>query len=295
MWHTRDLSYFVAVAEHLHFTRAATAIYVSQSALSKQIASLERHLGVQLFHRVRDGVRLTSAGEALLPYARDVLAISDQAEKAVRTAASRVDELTIGFWLAPGGGVIDRTLREFKQSHPESQVLLRRADWSEPVAGLEAHACSVAVVHAEHGYVFRGLSQAVLSTEPMVLAMSTDHPLTAKSEVNQEDLADHIVLTLPADAAPATEVSLRMSRAGLSTRTVRTIDETLASLASGLGVITVPPSIIRAYLPHPVVSRPLLGAPEMDLVAIWRPADEVQLEMRALVACLARAANLADA
>ena len=68
--HVRDLRYFVAVAEELHFTRAAERLYVSQPALSKQVRALERQLGVELFRRGPQGVRLTEAGNALLPYAR---------------------------------------------------------------------------------------------------------------------------------------------------------------------------------------------------------------------------------
>src|SRR5215467_502359 len=75
--HVRDLRYFVAVAEELHFTRAAERLFVSQPALSKQIRMLERQLGAPLFDRAREGVRLTPVGETLLPHARQVLAAWD--------------------------------------------------------------------------------------------------------------------------------------------------------------------------------------------------------------------------
>jgi DNA-binding transcriptional LysR family regulator len=86
--HGRDLRYFVAIAEELHFTRAAERLYVSQPALSKQIRMLERQLGAELFERDRQGVALTLVGAALLPHARRVLAAWDQAWQAAEQAKS---------------------------------------------------------------------------------------------------------------------------------------------------------------------------------------------------------------
>src|ERR1700722_16423000 len=79
VWHLRDLAYFVAVADHGNFTRAAENLFVSQPTLSKQIAALERSVSTPLFRREHDGVRLTRAGEALVPFARQLLATAAQA------------------------------------------------------------------------------------------------------------------------------------------------------------------------------------------------------------------------
>jgi DNA-binding transcriptional LysR family regulator len=86
--HGRDLRYFVAVAEELHFTRAAERLFISQPALSKQIRMLERQLGASLFDRGRDGVQLTPVGAALLPHAREVLAAWDRGWAAAEQAKS---------------------------------------------------------------------------------------------------------------------------------------------------------------------------------------------------------------
>src|SRR5215469_13053217 len=87
--HGRDLRYFVAVAEDLHFTRAAERLYISQPALSKQVRMLERQLGAPLFERGRERVRLTPVGEALLPHARAVLAAWDRGLAAAEQAKTR--------------------------------------------------------------------------------------------------------------------------------------------------------------------------------------------------------------
>src|SRR5579862_1450279 len=135
MWHLRDLKYFLAVAEHRNFTRAAQQLFVSQPTLSKQVAALERTLNAPLFHREHDGVRLTSAGEALLPFARRILETASEAQVAVSAAAAG---LTIGFWLSPGNGLLPAALASFAKLHPDASVALRRADWSETWAGVEA-------------------------------------------------------------------------------------------------------------------------------------------------------------
>jgi DNA-binding transcriptional LysR family regulator len=94
--HGRDLRYFVAVAEDLHFTRAAERLFISQPALSKQIRMLERQLGAPLFDRRRDGVRLTAVGEALLPHARSVLARTPSSSQTFWTSRSSLCRTTRG-------------------------------------------------------------------------------------------------------------------------------------------------------------------------------------------------------
>jgi DNA-binding transcriptional LysR family regulator len=114
MWHLRDLRYFVAVADHRNFTRAAQELFVSQPSLSKQVAALERSLGTPLFRREHDGVRLTQAGEALLPFARRILATAAEAEAAVSAATA---ELTIGFWLSERAGRRRRAVLGRRRAH----------------------------------------------------------------------------------------------------------------------------------------------------------------------------------
>src|SRR5476649_336466 len=100
--HVRDLRYFVAVAEDLHFTRAAERLFVSQPALSKQIRMLERQLGSDLFVRNRRAVELTPAGAALLPAARHLLAEWDDAWAGVgQVIADGAKDLTIGMSTSP--------------------------------------------------------------------------------------------------------------------------------------------------------------------------------------------------
>src|ERR1700761_3694363 len=97
----RQLRYFVAVAEELHFGRAATRIHISGPALSQQIIALERDLGTDLFVRDRRSVRLSAAGHALLPDARRILALADEAKRRVQRAAADSVPVRLGYvsWL----------------------------------------------------------------------------------------------------------------------------------------------------------------------------------------------------
>jgi DNA-binding transcriptional LysR family regulator len=146
--HGRDLRYFVAVAEDLHFTRAAERLFISQPALSKQIRMLERQLGAPLFDRGRDGVRLTPVGEALLPHARQVLAAWDRGWTEAEQAKSRQRAtLVAGMSTSPGrAGLLPAIRSRFTALHPEASVQLRQVSWDDPTAGLADGTVDVAFV-----------------------------------------------------------------------------------------------------------------------------------------------------
>ena len=146
--HLRDLRYFVAVAEELHFTRAAERLYVSQPALSKQIRALERQLGVELFRRDRHGVALTDAGTALLPHARGVLDAWEEGAVAVDAAKSaQRSTLVVGMSTSPvRGGLLPAIRSRFTAAHPEAVLRLRQVNWEDPTAGLADGAADIAFV-----------------------------------------------------------------------------------------------------------------------------------------------------
>lgn len=291
MLHTRDLRYFVAAADHLHITRAAASLYVTQPALSKQIASLERTLDVQLFVRRPDGVILTPAGEALLPRARQMLELERETITEVHRAAANAERLTIGFWIAPENDLLARAIATFSVDHPGLRLRLRRADWTERGAGVDSGQADVGLVWTLHDTPVRRLRHHLLAVEDVVLAMRHDHPLAGRECVGPTDLANETVFgVLQHDTRTkrSKDVQNGLGHNG-PTEAVTTIDETLEAIANGLGVCPFTPSVATAHRHPAVVTVPFHGAEPGDFLVVWRAEDEARPEIRALVRALVSA------
>src|ERR1700744_1104821 len=179
--HGRDLRYFVAVAEELHFTRAAQRLYLSQPALSKQIRMLERQLGAELFDRGGPEVSLTPVGAALLPPARRVLAAWGEAWEAAEQAKSQQRAtLLVGMSNSPvRGGMLPAIRSRFTAMQPGATVELREIGWEDPTAGLAGQATDVAFVWLPLPDPGR-FRWTVIAEEPRLVAMSADSPLAGR-------------------------------------------------------------------------------------------------------------------
>ncbi|MER6079218.1 LysR family transcriptional regulator [Streptomyces sp. NPDC001833] len=190
----RQLSYFVAVAEELHFGRAAERLHIVQSAVSQQIQRLERELGAELFDRSPRRVRITGAGERLLPEARAVLAAAERARAAVAAPAGLRIGTSTGL-----GAHLDRVLDAFARRAPDVPVELfslpaamgvppleRSREWGSlaRVAGGRLDAAFVRAVEPVPGVRVRPLWP-----DPLVAALPATHPLAGRAEIGVEELA----------------------------------------------------------------------------------------------------------
>lgn len=276
--HARDLRYFVAVAEELHFTRAAERLYVSQPALSKQIRALERQLGADLLRRDRHGVALTSAGEALLPHARAVLAAWEAGAAAVEAAkAAQRSTLTVGMSTSPGrGGLLPAIRSRFTAAHPETMVRLRQMSWDDPTAGLADGTVDVAFVWLplpdEERYAW-----TVVAEEPRLLALPESHPLAARPEIDFADLLDEPFLALPESAGRLRDHWLALdARAGRPPRIgaeVSGAEETYEALVAGLGLCLLAEGNAPLLTRGGVITRPVRGIGPSRYVLAWRRED----------------------
>ena len=179
----RQLSYFVTVAEELHFGRAAGRLHIVQSAVSQQVRRLERELGAELFDRSPRHVRLTAAGERLLPEARAVLAAAERARAAVRERATLRLGTSTGL-----GEHLDRVLGAFAGLAPDTAVELVSAPTRDRLAQVADGRLDAAFVRSRRPAP--GLRILPLWEDPLVAAVPAAHPLARQDEIALADLAD---------------------------------------------------------------------------------------------------------
>jgi DNA-binding transcriptional LysR family regulator len=282
----RKLRYFIAVAERLHFGQAATALHITQPALSRQIRQLEHDLGVELFVRTSREVTLTPGGERLLQDGRRLLTAARETRERARGATAR-PALTVGFML---GVDVDPTLRIFRERHPEVGVQLQRLRWWNQAEALLDGRVDVGFVRfpvSPHG-----LGLLPLYAEPLTVALAADHPLATRPSVAITDLADEPVLRY-ADAPPAWNAFWSMDPRpdGSQPRhgpVVRDMEEVVQYVRAGSGVAFLPAAISAAFPRPDVAYVPLTGVPAGQIVLAWEAARQ-----SALVGAFAEAAALA--
>jgi DNA-binding transcriptional LysR family regulator len=288
--HGRDLRYFVAVAEDLHFTRAAERLFVSQPALSKQIRMLERQLGAPLFDRGRDGVRLTPVGEALLPHARRVLAAWDRGWAETEQAKSKQQAtLVAGMSTSPGrGGLLPAIRSRFTALHPDAAVELRQVSWDDPTAGLADGNVDVAFVWLPLPDPAR-YQWTVVAEEQRLVAMPDSHPLASRDVIDFADLLDEPFLALPRGAGPQRDYWLAAdARGGSPPRIgaeIASTDETYEALVDGRGVCLIAAGNAPLITLGGVTTRPVRGIPPSRLALAWHATDTRPLVLDYARAC----------
>jgi DNA-binding transcriptional LysR family regulator len=295
----RHLRYFVAVAEELHFRRAADRLHVAQPAVSEQIRKLEQELGVRLFDRSQRGVSLTPSGTAMLEEARRVLR---QAEVAVRVARSARDRsarrLRVGYVADSLPAAVPRGLRRLAQSVSNLEVELETGDAHRLVGDLRL-ARFDAVVTSLPAPV-NGLRVTPLGQQRVVAALPAGHAQAISPAIVLEWSARERLIVLPREANPPfhSAVVTMCAAAGLSPAfaTADSVEQALVEVVAGVGIALLPESAAERNVVQGVRFLPIRGAePAFECAVVTQPQAEspiVQAFLRAVTqAAGARADN----
>lgn len=282
----RHFRYVVALADELHFGRAAERLHISQPPLSQQIRQLEDELGVRLFDRTQRRVQLTAAGELFVQEARLVLTQVDHAGKVgERIRQGEEGQLFIGVAGPADADYFVDIMRTFAKRHPQVRVIIRNMSTAEQVRAIQEkrlHAGFVTPPIDDPDLVF----ETVLH-EPIVLAVPRGHPLSLRSRVPLTALANESLILFSRAMGPGffDAIASACRSAGFSLRARHEVDNLHSAyglVAAGLGVSFVPAGL-QGEPPKGVVLRPLapaLAHIDCELALAYRrdlPCDLVRL------------------
>ena len=285
----RRLNYFTAVAEELHFGRAARRLHISQPPLSQQIQALERELGVALFERAGHRISLTEAGQELLPRAR---ALAAQAE-AARTAVQRIGrgeagELEIGFTgSVPFTPLMPRLLHAFRAAYPQVRLQLLELTTHAQIERLVEGTLDIGLFRPTEHALLAQLETRVLLREPLLVALPAGNPLARRKRLPLAALAQEDFITYARSSSTGLHDQLRTLclKAGFSPRIVqeaREMPTVIGLVAAGVGVALVAASMRHIQLPG-IVFVPLLEREvDSDILLAW-PRGAVAAVLRNFV------------
>ncbi|MCX4655902.1 LysR family transcriptional regulator [Streptomyces microflavus] len=267
----QQMRYVIAVAETNNFTRAAQRCLVVQSALSHQIARLENELGARLFERTSRRVRLTPAGAAFLPVARQCL---DAAERAAAEVAAAVGEVRgrLAVGLIPTVAAVDipTVLKKFHQLHPKARISLGVGASNELVEQVKLGEIEVAFLGIPVTARPQGVLARELARERLVAVVSPDHPLAGETSVDLRRLSSEVFVDLPAKTAGRAQSDLAFTAAGLTREVpfeVTNADYLARLVGAGLGVALLPPAYVAGLTG--LVTIEVTDAPSRAEYVIW--------------------------
>lgn len=290
----RQLRYFVAVAEELHFSRAAERLHIVQPAVSEQVRKLEEELGVRLLNRTKRTVSLTEAGAALLTEARRVLQQVAAARLAVHNARDRAaSRLRIGYTPASLPATVPRALQHLGASMKGLEISLEPGYGLELIAAVRDERLDAAVVSLP--VPTAGLRITQLGHERAVAAFPVSHRQARRPAIRLDQVAPERVVVLPRETSrPFYDAVLAACHnARLSPSLVETpgssVEPALLAVASGAGVGLLPESVADRYSAPGVRFVPIDGDQPVVATAIVTRRDTAHMPTAALVRALSQA------
>ncbi|GFE18667.1 LysR family transcriptional regulator [Streptomyces glebosus] len=290
-----------AVARHGSVSAAADGLHVTTSAVSQQIAKLERETGQQLLAKNGRGVRLTDAGRLLADHATRILSQVELAQAELEAHRGQaVGELRLGAFPTAARGLFPAALVTLRAEHPQLRARLTEMEPDESVRGVVRGDIDLAVVLDWYNRPLSlpdGLAKAPLLDDPADVAMPSAHPLARRRSVELEEFADDEWISWPQGEFCNEWLMFTLRSKGIEPRVAHMAEEhgtQLALIAAGLGV-AVAPRLGRGPVPKGVSVVPVRHTMRRHVYAIWRADADRRPSIRAAVGALRTAGkNLED-
>jgi DNA-binding transcriptional LysR family regulator len=276
----RHLRYFCAVAANEGFSRSARELHVSQSAISEQMADLEREIGVILLARGRQKTKLTPHGEIFLAEAKKVLAAAENAvQTAQRSARGEIGTLTIGFFNGGTGAEVPNVIRNFRRSHPGVRVSVVEMIPSEQSKALIEGTLDIGFTRPLEPPVDQLLRSELMYQDPLIAALPKDHPL-ARGPIDLRKLARERFVLVARETSQSLfgKITALCSEAGFSPQIVATgtvWSSVILLVQAGEGVAILPSNLQQRGAFRDLVFCPLTNrGASIGLVMAWSPQRE---------------------
>ena len=276
----RQLRSFVAVAEELHFRRAAERLHLAQPSVSQQIRTLEAELGVPLFERNRRGASLTPAGAALLDEARDLLSRAGHAAAVARaTGTGRRGRLRMSLTRSLTGGIAGSIVAAYRAEYPDVELVLSLGTTMLHVEQLRAGEIDVGFVRPP--LEEPGLEELRLAREPMICVLPRGHRLTRRATVRPSDLHGEPLVWWPEEHGPGAWREVRREVCGDPpwpplAREEPEEERIVSAVAEGAGISFIMLERSRSLRIRGAVYRRFAPPePTMGIALAWRQGDEL--------------------
>jgi DNA-binding transcriptional LysR family regulator len=278
----RHLRYFRAVANELHFGRAAEKLHISQPPLTKQIQDLEAELGFDLFNRTKRSVVLTPAGQAFLSEVNQILQQLDRAiDIGSKTSRGELGQISIGFVGSATYNILPVMLQQFHDRYPDVRIELHELTTDRQLIWLREGRIDIGLIRPP--IIERDFNSKVIFQESVVVALPTNHHLADRDSIDLAVLATEPFILFPRELAPGLydPIIAICQSAGFSPQVVQECIQmqTIVSLVSANMGVSILPESIREAQRQGVVYQPIrsstLSVDKLATIAIvWRQNDD---------------------
>jgi DNA-binding transcriptional LysR family regulator len=279
---------FLALAEELHFGRAAARMNMTQPPLTQAIANLERQLGVRLFDRTKRSVELTAAGHALVPQARELLIRAQAMPAHARAAAhGETGRLRVAFVSTVGFGLLPHWVRAFRLAYPQVELELIEATGDVQMRSLERGDIDAGFMLHSPGFAPAGLQHLRIVREPLVVALPDQHELAAARTLSMARVLEQPLVIFPRRILPSLHDAIfgmyhAAGREPLIAQEAIQMQTIVNLVSAGLGLAWVPDSV-RQFQRSGVIYRQSAGksvqaVPGCETSLVWPAAIHPTLE-----------------